>query len=66
MQRARPSAVVRRAPSGLIATMATRIGGRIKAWRTRRALLALSDEQLKDIGLSRSVAHCEVVRRYRE
>lgn len=63
MQRARPSALVRRAPSGLIATMATRVGARIKAWRTRRALLALSDEELKDIGLSRSEAHCAALQR---
>lgn len=66
MQRARRGALVRPAPSGGRAAVAEWICHKIKAWRTRRALLALSDEQLKDIGLSRSEVYSETLRGCRD
>ncbi|MDF0733330.1 DUF1127 domain-containing protein [Pseudomonas entomophila] len=42
------------APQGL-----GRIGLMLHRWRTRKALLALSDEQLFDIGVSRQQARVE-------
>lgn len=32
--------------------------------RSRRALLEMTEEQLKDIGLSRGAAYCESMRRF--
>ncbi|MFZ5675896.1 MAG: DUF1127 domain-containing protein [Pseudomonadota bacterium] len=63
MHRARRDALARQPASGSMAVMAGWIGVRIMAWRTRRALLSLSDEQLKDIGLSRGEAHSATLRR---
>ncbi|ESX13645.1 hypothetical protein X768_04760 [Mesorhizobium sp. LSJC265A00] len=39
------------------------IGRQLETRRSRLALLEMTDEQLKDIGLSRSDAHCEYMRR---
>ena len=39
------------------------IGSQMERRRSRRALLEMTDDQLKDIGLSRGEAHCEYMRR---
>ncbi|ESZ66458.1 DUF1127 domain-containing protein [Mesorhizobium sp. C120A] len=39
------------------------IGRQLERRRSRLALLEMTDEQLKDIGVSRSQAHCEYMRR---
>ena len=39
------------------------IGRQLERRRSRLALLEMTDEQLKDIGLSRGEAHAEYVRR---
>ena len=39
------------------------IGRQLERRRSRLALLEMTDEQLKDIGLSRGEAHCEYMRR---
>ncbi|MER9328973.1 DUF1127 domain-containing protein [Mesorhizobium sp. M0152] len=39
------------------------IGRQLEKRRSRRALLEMTDEQLKDIGLSRGEAYCEFRRR---
>lgn len=38
------------------------IGRQLERRRSRLALLEMTDEQLKDIGLSRGEAHCEYMR----
>ncbi|WP_308462332.1 DUF1127 domain-containing protein [Mesorhizobium sp. INR15] len=43
--------------------MASWISLQLERRRSRRALLEMSDEQLKDIGLSRGEAYSESVRR---
>ena len=47
-----------------VLTMVEWIERLLEKRRSRRALLEMSDEQLKDIGLSRSEAHSEGLRRF--
>ena len=51
---------------GQLATLCSWIGWQLERRRGRLALLELTDDQLKDIGLSRSQAHGIVSRRFRE
>jgi len=46
----------------VVAKIASRLFEAAERRGTRRALLSLNDEQLKDIGLSRSQAYSEAVR----
>jgi uncharacterized protein YjiS (DUF1127 family) len=51
---------------GQLATLCRWIGWQLERRRGRLALLELTDDQLKDIGLSRSQAHGIVPRRFLE
>ncbi|QPC91008.1 DUF1127 domain-containing protein [Mesorhizobium sp. INR15] len=54
---------IKRLPRAAIVAMASWISLQLERRRSRRALLEMSDEQLKDIGLSRGEAYSESVRR---
>lgn len=47
-----------------LAAVLRRLGFAYRVYRERRALMSLSDHQLKDIGLSRSQAHREGARSF--
>lgn len=48
----------------LAAALLERLSAMAERRRTRKALLALTDEQLKDIGISRADAYREGLRRF--
>ncbi|MBK1625348.1 DUF1127 domain-containing protein [Afifella marina] len=47
----------------LVVRLSTRLALTMERRRTRRALLSLTDDQLKDIGVSRADAYREGIRR---
>ncbi len=63
--RERNDDILRRSGSHLsLLSMLARLGAQIDKRRSRRALLAMSDDQLKDLALSRSDAYREAHRRF--
>jgi uncharacterized protein YjiS (DUF1127 family) len=50
--------------AGKLASLSWRIRAALVARRQRRALMALDERMLSDIGLSRSQAYCEASRKF--